>query len=59
MRKERDSNPRYVTVNTLSKRAPSTTRPPFHSIYYTQILSNKQDFYETIILKFLEDCFTT
>ena len=24
----RDSNPRYVAVYTLSKRAPSTTRPP-------------------------------
>ncbi len=27
----RDSNPRYgVTVYTLSRRAPSTTRPPVH-----------------------------
>jgi hypothetical protein len=27
LRRERDSNPRYVTAHTLSKRAPSTTRP--------------------------------
>ncbi len=27
-RRERDSNPRYVTVYTLSRRAPSTTRTP-------------------------------
>jgi hypothetical protein len=28
-RRERDSNPRYAfDVNTLSRRAPSTTRPP-------------------------------
>ncbi len=27
-RRERDSNPRYVAVYTLSRRAPSATRPP-------------------------------
>ena len=27
-RRGRDSNPRYVAVYTLSRRAPSTTRPP-------------------------------
>ena len=27
-RRRRDSNPRYVAVYTLSRRAPSTTRPP-------------------------------
>src|SRR5690606_12572190 len=31
-RRERDSNPRYgVTVHTLSRRAPSTTRSPLHA----------------------------
>jgi hypothetical protein len=29
LQKGRDSNPRYVAINTLSKRAPSATRPPF------------------------------
>ena len=28
LRRERDSNPRYVSVNTLSKRARSATLPP-------------------------------
>ena len=28
MRREGDSNPRYVSVNTLSKRARSATLPP-------------------------------
>ena len=32
-RRERDSNPRYpVRVYTLSRRAPSTTRPPLHCV---------------------------
>ena len=26
-----DSNPRYLAVNTLSKRAPSATRPPLQT----------------------------
>ncbi len=31
-RRERDSNPRYAfDVNTLSRRAPSTTRPPLRN----------------------------
>lgn len=29
-RTERDSNPRYLSVYTLSRRAPSTARPPVH-----------------------------
>ncbi len=28
LQRERDSNPRYVAIYTLSKRAPSATRPP-------------------------------
>ncbi len=33
-RRERDSNPRYgITVYTLSRRAPSTTRPPLRKLY--------------------------
>ena len=30
--RERDSNPRYVAIYTLSKRAPSATRPPLYFI---------------------------
>ena len=30
MQRERDSNPRYVAIYTLSKRAPSATRPPLY-----------------------------
>ena len=30
-RREWDSNPRYLAVNTLSKRAPSATRPSLHA----------------------------
>ena len=30
VRREGDSNPRYVSVNTLSKRARSATLPPLH-----------------------------
>ena len=30
LQRGRDSNPRYVAVYTLSRRAPSTTRPPHH-----------------------------
>ena len=30
-RRGRDSNPRYVAVYTLSRRAPSTTRPPLRA----------------------------
>ena len=37
-RRERDSNPRYaINVYTLSRRAPSTTRPPLRCVNYTQI----------------------
>ena len=32
-RKERDSDPRRLAPYTLSKRAPSTTRRPFHKSY--------------------------
>ena len=31
-RREWDSNPRYLAVNTLSKRAPSATRPSLRLI---------------------------
>ena len=31
-RRERDSNPRYVSVYTLSRRAPSATRPPLQEV---------------------------
>ena len=33
-RRERDSNPRYVAVYTISSRAPSTTRPPLQQAAY-------------------------
>ena len=32
LRREGDSNPRYVTVNTLSKRARSTALPPLRKL---------------------------
>ena len=32
LQRERDSNPRYVAIYTLSKRAPSATRPPLHRV---------------------------
>jgi hypothetical protein len=32
LRRERDSNPRYVAVNTLSKRARSATLPPLQCL---------------------------
>ena len=32
MQRGRDSNPRYVAIYTLSKRAPSATRPPLYFI---------------------------
>ena len=32
LQRERDSNPRYVAIYTLSKRAPSATRPPLNFI---------------------------
>ena len=32
LQRERDSNPRYVAIYTLSKRAPSATRPPLYFI---------------------------
>ena len=32
-RRERDSNPRYLAVHTLSKRAPSTTRPSLRKFF--------------------------
>jgi hypothetical protein len=31
-RREWDSNPRYLAVNTLSKRAPSATRPSLQRV---------------------------
>ena len=31
-RRERDSNPRYVAVYTLSRRAPSATRPSLRRV---------------------------
>ena len=37
MRREGDSNPRYVSVNTLSKRARSTTLPPLHYFWIAKI----------------------
>lgn len=30
-----DSNPRYVAINTLSKRAPSATRPPLYFLFWS------------------------
>ena len=46
-RRERDSNPRYVAVYTLSRRAPSTTRTPLQNSYfvilvYAFLLAHKQ-----------------
>ena len=32
LQRGRDSNPRYVAIYTLSKRAPSATRPPLYFI---------------------------
>ena len=32
LQREWDSNPRYVAINTLSRRAPSATRPPLYFI---------------------------
>ena len=32
LQRERDSNPRYVAIYTLSKRAPSATRPPLYFV---------------------------
>jgi hypothetical protein len=32
LQRGRDSNPRYVAVYTLSKRAPSSTRPPLYKL---------------------------
>ena len=37
-RREWDSNPRYLAVNTLSKRAPSATRPSLQlELYLTSV----------------------
>ena len=33
-RKRRDSNPRDISAHTISSRAPSTTRPRFHFLFY-------------------------
>ncbi len=33
-RKRRDSNPRDISAHTISSRAPSTTRPRFHVLFY-------------------------
>ena len=33
----RDSNPRYLSVNTLSRRARSTTLPPIHRFDWAEI----------------------
>ena len=32
-----DSNPRYLSVNTLSRRAQSTTLPPIHRFDWAEI----------------------
>ncbi len=37
LRRERDSNPRYVSVNTLSKRARSATLPPLQKIWHKEM----------------------
>ena len=39
LQRERDSNPRYVAIYTLSKRAPSATRPP---LYFIKAAKNKK-----------------
>ncbi len=41
-RRERDSNPRYVAVYTLSRRAPSTARPslPMGQAYTGQMIKS-------------------
>lgn len=56
-RRERDSNPRYVSVNTLSKRARSATLPPLlknsgHKEMDNKILEQVQFF---IILEYVKN----
>ena len=41
-RRERDSNPRYVAVYTLSRRAPSATRPPLQVVKNSSYQEIKQ-----------------
>ena len=51
-RRERDSNPRYVAVYTLSRRAPSATRTPL--LYKPRIVRERgrrvNDFTNTMII---------
>ncbi len=45
-RRGRDSNPRYgVTVYTLSRRAPSTARPPLHNLIATRHPARSSDIF--------------
>jgi hypothetical protein len=48
-RREWDSNPRYLAVNTLSKRAPSATRPSLRA---------RNEFQNIIFNHELAGCFT-